>query len=197
MAASPERTCVVCRATVTPDDALRVVLGPDGAPALDFRRKAPGRGAWVCWTRDCLGGLGKRGRLNRAFSTDVPIPAARDGKEWPLAPVGEWLERRQRELVALGSRTGQVRSGSNVVLGLLRKGWPLSLVLAKDAGATVAEDWQRKARGYELPLHRTLLSADAIGAAMGRTGPRSVLALGPGPAARALGLELKRGSALL
>ncbi|MCO4774286.1 MAG: DUF448 domain-containing protein [Deltaproteobacteria bacterium] len=176
------------------EDGYCVVLGPDGSPALDVRRKLPGRGAWVHSTSECLSGLGQRGRLNRAFKQPVPIPKGADGDEpWPLPLVREWQRRRQRELVAGGFGAGQVRSGSNVVQGVLVSGWAQELALAADAGTTVASDWGKKAKGYELPLHRSQLTAAELGAAMGRTGLRSVIALGPGPAAQALSLELKRG----
>jgi len=195
---SATRTCVVCKNQLDQGDGVRVVLGPDGSPALDLRRKLSGRGAWCHWQTSCLSGLGKRGCLSRAFKQPVPIPSpSQDGVAWPLGIVRSWQEKRQRELIAAGAGAGQVRSGSNVVQGLLQSGWALELVLASDAGATVASDWGKKARGYELPLYRTWLSCEELGAATGRDGLRSVLALGPGPAARALALELKRGEAPL
>ena len=192
------RTCVVCRRHLDQEDGVRVVLGPDGTPALDLRRKLPGRGAWVCWQDACLTGLGQRGCLSRAFKQNVPIPAPSDaGEPWPLGQVRAWRKRRQRELVSAGVGAGQIRSGASVVQSLVQSGWAHDLALASDAGATVAADWGRKAKGYELPLHRLVLTAEELASAMGRDGLRSVLALGPGPAARALALELKRGEAPL
>jgi len=191
------RTCVVCRAHMDQDDGYRVVLGPDGSPAIDFRRKLPGRGAWVHSSPECLRGLGERGRLSRAFKQSVPVPQADGDEPWPLPQVRTWQMRRQRELVAAAFGAGQARSGSNVVQGLLQSGWAEGLFLAADAGETVASDWARKARGYELPLLRSLLTSAELGAAMGRDGLRSVVALGSGPAATALALELRRGKAPL
>ena len=193
---SATRTCVVCREKLEQDDGLRVVLAPDGTAALDFRQKLPGRGAWVHWTLSCMEQLGQRGRLSRAFKTNVRLPDPDEGQmAFPMGPVRRWLERRQRELLGLGQRAGQVKSGSNVVLGMVRKGQAEYLVLARDAGETVARDWTNKARGYELPLYRSLLGAAELGDTLGKPGVRSVLAAGAGPLARALQLELKRGSA--
>ena len=42
---------------------VRVVKSPLGAIALDVTKKAPGRGAYVCPSTDCL----KRARKMRAF----------------------------------------------------------------------------------------------------------------------------------
>ena len=195
---SATRTCVVCRAKLDQDDALRVVLGPDGQPAFDFRHKLPGRGAWVCWQKACVGVLGQKGRLDRALRAQVPVPPPdAEGTPWPRSVLGPWLRKRQRELIAVGGRAGSVRCGGTAVLGLLRKGWAIGLVLAEDAGPTAAGDWERKAKGFEVPVRRALMTSEEIGAALGRDGPRSVLAVGPGPAGEALGLELKRGSVLL
>jgi uncharacterized protein len=195
---SATRMCVVCRKTLEQDEGLRIVLAPDGTAAIDFRQKLPGRGAWVHWTRSCMEQLSERGRLNRAFKRDVRIPDAVEGDEpFPLGPARRWIERRQKELLGLGQRAGQVKTGANVVLGVVRKGQAEYIVLARDAGDTVARDWERKARGYELPLYRALLGAGELGDALGRTGVRSVLAAGNGPLSRALQTELKRGSAFL
>lgn len=195
---STTRMCVVCRQALEQDESLRIVLTPDGTAALDFRHKLPGRGAWVHWTRACMEQVCERGRLNRAFKVDVRVPEAVEGEEpFPLGPARRWIERRQKELLALGQRAGQVKTGANVVLGVVRKGQAEYIVLARDTGETVAGDWERKARGYELPLYRTLLGAGELGEALGRTGVRSVLAAGGGPLSRALQTELKRGSAFL
>jgi len=195
---SATRTCVVCRESLEQDEGLRVVLAPDGTAALDFRQKLPGRGAWVHWTKSCMDQLTERGRLNRAFKTNVRVPGAVEGEEpFPAGPARRWVEKRQRELLGLGQRAGQVKAGSNVVLGVVRKGWAEYLVLARDAGETVAGDWSRKARGYELEVYRSLLGAGELGDALGKPGVRSILAAGDGPLARALRLELKRGGAFL
>ena len=187
------RTCVVCRISVEKDEALRIVLAPNGEACVDWRHKLPGRGASVCWKRPCLEGLQRRGPLNRSFKTDVVLP---DGA-WPLSAVREQQARRQRELSGLARRAGELKAGGSLVERSLKKGWVLYLGLSVDAGNTVAADWERRAKGYELALYRTVLTAEELGAALGRSGPRSVFAVGPGPLGAALQTELKRGPALL
>jgi predicted RNA-binding protein YlxR (DUF448 family) len=190
---APTRTCVVCRRELPRDEALRFVLAPDGVAALDLRRKLPGRGASCCWTRPCIEGIRKGGKLDRAFHATVALPPG----DWPLSQVREHVERRQRELLGLAARAGELKSGGNVVEGLLKSVWAQYLVLAADAGPTVAAQWEERAARRELPLLRSLLGAEGIGAALGRTGARSVLAAGSGPLARNLRIELKKGFALL
>jgi len=187
------RTCAVCRRTLDREDALRIVLGPDGMPVADFRRKLPGRGANVCWSRSCLEGVRERGNLARSMRAKVAVPEG----DWPLGDARRMVRRRQAELAGLAMRAGDLKSGGNVVDRLVKKGWPTALVLSSDAGETVAGDLEKQARGRELTLFRSLLGSEELGKALGRTGPRSVLALGGGPLARSLTVELKRGSALM
>ncbi len=191
--ADATRTCAVCRRSLDRDDALRIVLGPDGAPVVDFRRKLPGRGANVCWSRSCMEGIRERGRLARSMRAKVSLPEG----DWPLGDARRMVARRQAELAGLALRAGDLKSGGNVVGRLVKKGWPVALVLSADAGDTVASDWEKAARGRELEFLRSLLGSDELGKALGRQGPRSVLALGAGPLSGALRVELKRGTALL
>lgn len=187
------RTCAVCRRELDRDDALRIVIGPDGVAVADFRRKLPGRGANVCWTRSCMEGIRERGHLARSMRGQVKLPEG----DWPLGDAQRMVARRQAELAGLALRAGDLKAGGNVVARLLQKGWASALVLSSDAGETVAEDLGKKARGRELELFRSVLGSEELGKALGRTGPRSVLALGCGPLARNLTVELKRGSALM
>lgn len=191
--ADATRTCAVCRRQLDRDDALRIVLGPAGEPVIDFGRRLPGRGANVCWTRDCLSGVRERGALPRAMKGAVELPSG----DWPLGDARRWCVRRQVELAGLAFRAGELKAGGNVVDRLVKRGWPTALVLSGDAGETVSADWERRTRGRELELLRSSLSSEELGAALGRKGPRSVLAMGRGPLVRGLTCELKRGTALL
>jgi predicted RNA-binding protein YlxR (DUF448 family)/ribosomal protein L30E len=190
----PQRRCAVCRKPLDRDDSVRFVLGPDGVAAIDWRRKLPGRGASVCWSREGLAAVGRGGVLDRAFKTRVKLPAE---PEWPLGAARAYVRAREKELIGLAARAGQLKAGGNVVLRVVRKGWATAIVLASDAGETVAADWERKCRGYELPMLRSSLGSEDIGAALGRPAPRSVLGLHSGPLVTALQTELKRGSAVI
>ena len=53
-------------------ELIRVVRSPEGEISLDFRGKAPGRGAYLCHDADCLRKAIKAKALERAFSTQIP-----------------------------------------------------------------------------------------------------------------------------
>ena len=50
---------------------LRVVRTPEGSVRLDLSGKAPGRGAYVCVSEECLAAARKRDALAKALKTKV------------------------------------------------------------------------------------------------------------------------------
>ena len=68
----PMRQCVGCREMKAKKELVRVVRSPEGEISLDFRGKAPGRGAYVCRSAACLQAARKARRLERAFACAIP-----------------------------------------------------------------------------------------------------------------------------
>ena len=68
----PMRQCLGCREHKPKKELIRVVRSPEGQVSLDFRGKAPGRGAYLCRDAACLKKAVKSRALERALS--VPIP---------------------------------------------------------------------------------------------------------------------------
>lgn len=68
----PMRQCVGCREMKPKKELIRVVRSPEGAISLDFRGKAPGRGAYLCPNTPCLNRAIKAKALSRAFETEIP-----------------------------------------------------------------------------------------------------------------------------
>lgn len=68
----PMRQCVGCREMKPKKELVRVVKSPEGVISMDLKGKAPGRGAYVCRSRDCLRKAIKTGALNRTFETTIP-----------------------------------------------------------------------------------------------------------------------------
>ena len=68
----PMRQCVGCREMKPKKELIRVVKSPEGTIYLDFRGKAPGRGAYVCPDLECLKRARKARALERAFSAPMP-----------------------------------------------------------------------------------------------------------------------------
>ena len=68
----PLRQCIGCREQKAKSELIRVVRSPEGEVSLDFRGKAPGRGAYLCRDAVCLKKALKSRALERALA--VPIP---------------------------------------------------------------------------------------------------------------------------
>ena len=67
----PIRQCIGCRTQKPKKELIRVVRSPEGSVSLDFRGKAPGRGAYLCRDAACLRKAVKTRSLARYLS--VPI----------------------------------------------------------------------------------------------------------------------------
>ena len=68
----PMRMCVACREMRPKAELLRVVKPQDGQAHIDFKGKAPGRGAYICPNAECLKKAEKSKALERAFDTKIP-----------------------------------------------------------------------------------------------------------------------------
>ena len=68
----PMRMCVGCREMKPKRELVRVVRSPEGEISLDFRGKAPGRGAYVCRDSQCLKKAIRQRALERALSVQIP-----------------------------------------------------------------------------------------------------------------------------
>ena len=68
----PMRQCLGCREMKAKKELIRVVRSPEGEISLDFRGKAPGRGAYLCRSGECLKKAVKSKALERAFSSQIP-----------------------------------------------------------------------------------------------------------------------------
>lgn len=68
----PMRQCLGCREMKPKRELIRVVRSPEGEISLDFKGKAPGRGAYICPAPACLKQAIKAKALERAFSTHIP-----------------------------------------------------------------------------------------------------------------------------
>lgn len=81
----PLRQCTGCREMKPKTELIRVVRSPEGQISLDFKGKAPGRGAYLCKNPDCLKRAVKARALERALACKIPEEIA--------ASLSEQMER--------------------------------------------------------------------------------------------------------
>ena len=68
----PQRQCMGCRERKEKRELIRVVRSPEGSVSLDFRGKAPGRGAYICPDMACLKKAIRSKALERSLETAIP-----------------------------------------------------------------------------------------------------------------------------
>ncbi|MBR7178217.1 MAG: YlxR family protein [Oscillospiraceae bacterium] len=68
----PQRQCMGCRERKEKRELIRVVRSPEGAVSLDFRGKAPGRGAYICPEMACLKKAIRSKALERSLEVAIP-----------------------------------------------------------------------------------------------------------------------------
>ena len=68
----PERQCLGCREMKPKAELVRVVRSPEGTVSLDRRGKAPGRGAYICPSADCLKKAQRSKALSRSLGVEIP-----------------------------------------------------------------------------------------------------------------------------
>ena len=68
----PIRQCMGCREQKPKKELIRVVRSPEGEVSLDFRGKAPGRGAYLCRNADCLKKAVRSKALDRSLGVQIP-----------------------------------------------------------------------------------------------------------------------------
>ncbi len=68
----PMRQCMGCRERKAKRELIRVVRSPEGIVSLDFKGKAPGRGAYLCPNPECLKKAIRSKALERNLETAIP-----------------------------------------------------------------------------------------------------------------------------
>ncbi|MDH7601264.1 MAG: YlxR family protein [Armatimonadota bacterium] len=68
----PIRSCVSCRVHCEKKKLIRIVRSPDGQVRIDPTGKAPGRGAYLCGSKECTVQAIKKNKLSKALRCEVP-----------------------------------------------------------------------------------------------------------------------------
>lgn len=161
-----ERTCIVTRASGTPDDMIRFVVDPENNVVPDLKRKLPGRGCWVTAERRFVERAVAKKMFARALKTE-----ARASSE--LADeVDRLLSQSLLGMMAMARKAGRFATGATKVDSAVRSGDAVAVFHATDAAADGVRkiDQARRAvahlGGPDIPAFR-LFDADAMAAYLG------------------------------
>jgi len=132
------RSCVGCRGRFEPAELLRLVNDPDGQVLIDRKGKAPGRGAYLCYSSECIERAVRTRGVERALRCKIQPLKTAD----LVAAVVAMLDERIIAHLSIGKTAGWIRSGMDV-LDRTRSHVKM-FVLAED----VAADSDRRIRGW-------------------------------------------------
>lgn len=68
----PQRQCVGCREMKAKKEMIRVIRTPENEVILDANGKKNGRGAYLCFSTDCLKQARRSKGLERALKIAIP-----------------------------------------------------------------------------------------------------------------------------
>lgn len=162
-----ERSCVVTRALLPPDELIRFVASPSGEIVPDVARKLPGRGVWVTCSRPAVEKAVSGKAFARALKRRVDVPADLVDR------VEERLVRRALDALSLATKAGLVVTGAGKVNTWIERGAEGALIQAIDASpeglAKVARKYRAVCRASDRsPARVALLTIEQLGLAMGR-----------------------------
>src|SRR5216683_1183377 len=100
-----ERFCAATGEVKPVDAMIRFVVGPDGAPVPDLKRRLPGRGIWITATRQALAAAIARKAFARGFRRDVRVAPDL------VAATERLLEQAALDALAMSHKAGKVAVG--------------------------------------------------------------------------------------
>lgn len=71
MKKTPMRKCVACQEMKPKRELLRVVRSPEKDIEIDLKGKKSGRGAYICYNKECLQKAQKRRSLEKALEISI------------------------------------------------------------------------------------------------------------------------------
>ena len=153
------RRCIVTGESLPRDGLIRFVAGPDGGIVPDLAEKLPGRGVWVCATRDALSKAVEKRLFSRGLKTRTQAPDDLPGT------VEGLLVRRLVDSLSLARKAGAATCGFERVREMLMGGRVALLFAASDG----AEGGKSKLRGLAGDAKTSsVLSGAELGLAFGR-----------------------------
>ena len=67
----PQRTCTECRKQKNKNELLRIVKNKENIINVDENGKEPGRGAYICYDRECLEKAEKTKKLEKVLNVKI------------------------------------------------------------------------------------------------------------------------------
>lgn len=180
------RQCIVTREVLPEAELIRFVVDPNGVVVPDLAAKLPGRGMWVCATREAVERAALKGHFARAAKAGVKAPAGLG------AIVETALLTRIKGTLGLAARAGALVTGFDTARQALRGGAVRILIEALDGAADGRDKIFALAHGLEAQvLVLGVFPGQDLDLALGRSNVIHA-AVRPGSLAKKLGSDMGR-----
>ncbi|MFV0321653.1 MAG: DUF448 domain-containing protein [Alphaproteobacteria bacterium] len=154
-----ERTCIVTRNNVSPKEAIRLVVSPNGQLLFDLKGNLPARGYWVTATRENFDAL---------LSNPKRLKQIKNVKEVADDFIENLIAALQSQILnqlGLARRAGQLIFGFEKVKIWLKDNKPALALMATNGSESEIE--RLGLSRYDAPVYR-VLTKEQQGAALGR-----------------------------
>jgi len=183
----PQRTCLGCRQVKDQSELIRFVRSPEGQVLVDLKGRLPGRGAYLCNSRECMTAALSRQQFNRAFRCDCQPTELSELTD----RVARELLRQLANLLGMARKSANLVAGSNAVLDALKRKRAISaIILARDISPQIGDKIRQNAARQDI-LTTELFDKMELGRILGRA-ERSVVGLSDGKLAEAFISDWRR-----
>jgi predicted RNA-binding protein YlxR (DUF448 family) len=164
--AGAERMCAVTRETKPVAEMIRFVLGPDGGPVPDLKRRLPGRGIWVTGTRASVAEAVRRNVFAKSFKREVLATPDLVGQTEAL------LARAALDALAIAGKAGHIVSGFAKVDAAIASERLMAVLHARNAAPDGVRKLNSALRQRDDAKHIAIVdgfTSDQLDLALGRT----------------------------
>ena len=133
------RSCIGCRSVKEKKELLRYVLSPDNAVVLDYNRKLPGRGCYICPDALCLKKAIKQRAFQKTLKNSVDLSV--EVKDL-IQTISARAWEKIASFISFAIRSRQAVLGTLAAENDLKKGKIRLLLLRSNLSEEVAGKWR-------------------------------------------------------
>ena len=154
----PMRQCTGCREMKSKKEMIRVLRTAENEIILDATGKKNGRGAYLCFSEECLEKAIKNHGLERSLK--MAVPASKRS-------LDQLKNNKVLSLIGLATKAGKTVSGEFSTEKSVKTGKGFLALVADDASENTKKKFRNMCTYYEVPLY-FLSDKESLGRAMGK-----------------------------
>ena len=150
----PMRQCTGCREMKSKKEMIRVLRTSENEIILDATGKKNGRGAYLCFSEECL---------EKAIKNQFRMKCIRTSKR----SLDQLKNNKVLSLIGLATKAGKTVSGEFSTEKSVKTGKGFLALVADDASENTKKKFRNMCTYYEVPLY-FLSDKESLGRAMGK-----------------------------